>query len=512
MNDWPLLTLLTFTPLAGALLLLRVPAPWVRATGRCISALGLLQVAWLLTRFDTSSGALQLVQKVPWIPSLGVDYFVGVDGLSVLLVALSALLVPFALEVAGAERAGDRNFSALILVLQMALFGTFTALNFIHWFLHWELALVPAYFLIKLWGREDRRGAATQFFVYTFGGSVAMLVAMQAVYLAAGTFDLIQLRELAASGELARRLPERLPGWGENLGLLLFLGVFLGLAVKVPLVPFHGWLAPTYASAPPCVTLLLTGAMSKMGVYGFLRILLPVFPHQTQTLLGPLVALAVITILFAAFAALAQPDLRRMLAYSSMNHLGYALLGLLVAMDPAARSIAGASAATTALSGVVLQLFNHGLTAAALFACVELLERRTNGVSRFDQLGGLRTVAPVFAGLMGISVFASLGLPGLNGFIGEFLIFAGVFPIAPLAALLSLIGLLVSAWFLLNLLQRVFQGPLVELGRSFTDLTVREIVTLVPAVTLMFLLGIVPQLALAFINPTIQRFFTPLTP
>lgn len=504
------LTLLTLIPLAGALLLWLVPSPWVRTTARVVGGLGVLQLVGLLVRFDSSSGALQFVEKVPWIPSLGVDYFVGVDGLSILLVTLAALLVPLALEVAGPERTRERSFGAWVLILQGALFGTFTALNFIHWFLYWELSLVPAYFLIKLWGREDRRAAATQFFVYTFGGSVAMLLAMQAVFVAAGTFDLPQLGNLAESGELGRRLAELFP-WGEEgggLGLLLFLGVFVGLAVKVPLFPFHSWLAPTYASAPPSVTLLLTGAMSKMGVYGFLRILLPVFPDETRTLLGPLVALAVITILWGAFAALGQPDLRRMLAYSSMNHLGYALLGLLVAMDPAARLASGVAPAATALSGVVLQLFNHGITAAALFACVEWLERRTGGTCRFDQLGGLRTAAPVFAGLMGLSVFASLGLPGLNGFISEFLIFAGVFPVAPWAAGLSLIGLLVSAWFLLNLLQRVFHGPPTP-GRVFADLGTHEILVLAPAVALMLMLGILPQLALGFINPSIQLLVTP---
>ncbi|HAB19197.1 MAG TPA: NADH-quinone oxidoreductase subunit M, partial [Verrucomicrobiales bacterium] len=315
-----MLTLLTFTPLAGVLLLWLVPATAVRAVGRIVSALVLGQVIALLFRFDSSSGAIQFVEKAAWIPSLSVDYFVGVDGLGLLLVALSALLVPFALEIAGPERASDRSFCTLVLILQAGLLGTFTALNFIHWFLYWELSLVPAYFLIKLWGREERRAVATQFFVYTFGGSVAMLLAMQGVFLAAGTFDLIQLRDLAVSGELGRLVVAKFPVASSGLPLLLFLGVFVGLAVKVPLFPFHGWLAPTYASAPPSVTLLLTGAMSKMGVYGFLRILLPVFPEQTRTLLGPLVALAVITILFAALAALAQPNLRRMLAYSSMNH------------------------------------------------------------------------------------------------------------------------------------------------------------------------------------------------
>lgn len=511
MNSWPLLSVLTFLPLLGALLLAVFPLP-TRSVVRGFALAALALTGVLMARFDLGTAGLQFVEKAPWIPSLGVDYFVGVDGLSLLLVLLTALLLPLAWEVAGPERTSERSFGALFLLLQSALFGTFTALNFIHWFLYWELGLIPAYFLIKLWGHDDRRGAATQFFVYTFGGSIAMLVAMQAVYLTAGTFDLIQLRDLAATGELARRLPERLTGWGPELRLLLFLGVFIGLAVKVPLFPFHGWLAPTYSSAPPSVTVLLTGAMSKMGVYGFVRILLPLFPQETRTLLGPLVALAVISLVFAAFAALAQTNLRRMLAYSSMNHLGYAVLGLLVAMDPAARANPGASPAVTALAGAVLQLFNHGVTAGALFACVALLERRLPPGSNLEHLGGLRAVAPVFAGLMGLSVFASLGLPGLNGFISEFLIFAGVFPLAPAAALLSLPGLLVSAWFLLNLMQRVFLGPATPACRGFADLNVREIATLAPALGIMLLLGVFPQAALMFLNPTIQGYLTRMAP
>lgn len=507
-----MLTLLTFTPLLGILTLWLLPAALTRALGRLVSGLVLAQTIALVVGFNAGAGDFQFVEKAAWIPSLGVEYHVGLDGLSLPLVALTALLIPFALEIAGPERASDRSFCALVLLLQTGLLGTFTALNFIHWFIYWELGLVPAYFLIKIWGRGHPQAAATQFFVYTFGGSVAMLLAMQGVFLAGDTFDLTRLRELAASGELTSRLSERFSGFGPGLPLALFLGVFVGLAVKIPLFPFHGWLAPTYASAPPSVTVLLTGAMSKMGIYGLLRILLPIFPEVSRTLLGALIALSVVTILFAAFAALGQPDLRRMLAYSSMNHLGYAALGLWIALDPAARLSSETNSGSLALSGVMLQLFNHGVTAAALWGCVQLLENRTGGESRFSHLGGLRVAAPVFAGLMGISVMASLGLPGLNGFVGEFLIFAGAFPVAPVAAALALPGLLITAWFLLRALQAVFFGPPRNESAAFADLATKEIALLAPAVGLMFLLGWFPQLALRFINSSVQLFLAQTGP
>lgn len=518
MTNLPLITVLTLTPLVGALLLALTGDRGERpAKGLALGFgfLALLEALLLVAGFDGKSTTLQFVERHAWIPSLGVEYFVAVDGLSILLVLLSALLVPFAVAVSGGVSDRPRTFYALMLLLQAGLFGAFTALNFFHWFIFWEISLVPAYFLIKLWGGPARRAAATQFFIYTFVGSVAMLLAMQAVFLATGTFDLPKLAELARSGELARGLETKLNWTGLSasaLGTVLFVGVFLGFAVKVPLMPFHTWLPATYAEAPSSVTMLLTGAMSKMGVYGFLRILAPLFPGQLRDLLGPLMALAVLTIVVSAFAAFAQKDLKRMLAYSSINHLGLCLLGLFAAMQPTANTPVWQTEKVAALDGVLLQMFNHGLTAAALFGFVALLERRSGGLRGLEDFGGLRRVAPVFAGLMGISLFASLGLPGLNGFIGEFLIFKGAFPLAPFAAALSTLGLLLTAIFLLTLIQRVFAGPLNERWKTFPDLTRGELLVFVPAVALMFVLGVAPQLVVKLINPTVIEVVNRLTP
>jgi NADH-quinone oxidoreductase subunit M len=295
----------------------------------------------------------------------------------------------------------------------------------------------------------------------------------------------------------------------QSLATLIFAGVFLGFAVKVPLFPFHTWLPLTYAEAPSVVTMVLTGVMSKMGVYGFLRILLPLFPEQMRWILTPLLWLSVATIIFSALAAFAQRDLKRVMAYSSINHLGYCLLGIFAVAKWTENEPGWITEKAAALNGVVLQMFNHGITAAALFCFIAFLERRT-GRRGLDDFGGLRRVAPVFCGLMGISVFASLGLPGLNGFAGEFLIFKGAFALVTWATVLAVFGLLITAVFLLTVLQRVFHGPLNSTHLGFPDLTTSERWLLAPAILLMFAIGIYPQSLVQIVNPAVMQLISHL--
>jgi len=318
-----------------------------------------------------------------------------------------------------------------------------------------------------------------------------------ALYANAGTFDFITLAGLARSGALAAKLGGGI--WPQAI----FLGVLLGLAVKVPLFPFHAWLPPAYAEAPTGTSMFLTGVMSKMGAYGFLRILWPIFPAPLHAAAGPLLWLALGGVVFSAFAAMKQTDLKRMVAYSSVNHLSYCLLALFAV---AAAGPANPAAATAALSGTILQLFNHGLSAAALFFCVGILESRVGGLRGLGDFGGVRTAAPVFAGLCGIALFSSLGLPGLNGFVGEFLIFRGVFGLAPWAAAGATLGLLATALFLLTFWQRVFHGPAAGAGVNFRDLDATEIATLLPFIALMFILGVFPQLLAGLINPLVTAW------
>jgi NADH-quinone oxidoreductase subunit M len=502
MSGFPWLTILTLTPLIGAVVIALARGV---AFGFSLLALGWALLIWL--EFNPTGG-LQFVERHAWIPSLGVEYYLSVDGLGLLMVLLSAVVAPFSLLASWQISRNAKLYFSFFLLLQAGLFGTFTALNFFHWFIFWELSLVPAFFLIKLWGGPQRSRAATQFFVYTMVGSVAMLLAFQAIFLATHTFDLIELGRMGQSGELAAKCAANL-GWKDlttqRLMLVIFSGVFLGLAVKVPLVPFHTWLPPAYAEAPVGTSMILTGVLSKMGVYGFIRILLPMFPQQMRLVITPLLWMAVITIIASAWAAMAQKDLKRTVAYSSINHLGYCLLGLFAVLKTAAPTMTWGTEKAAALNGVFLQMFNHGLSASALFCFVGFLEQRSGGLRGLDDFGGLRKVIPVFCGLMGIAMFSSLGLPGLNGFVGEFLIFKGVFSLASWAACLSALGLLLTAIFLLTILQRVFSGPLNQKWAQFSDLTLAEQAKVLPVIALMFVIGVYPQVLIGMINPTVVQ-------
>jgi NADH-quinone oxidoreductase subunit M len=502
---------LTLVPLVGAGVTLALGAKsrkLARGVALAFSFVALAGTLVLWHRFDPASGGLQFEEVHSWIPVLGVQYHVGADGLGLLMLLLSAIVVPMAMLASSQIQERVPLYFSLILMLEAGLFGTFTALNFFHWFLFWELSLIPAFFLIRLWGGSQRVIAATQFFLYTMVGSVALLLAFLAIFLCTGKFDFMDIAEMARNGQLLPAFAA-ISDWHhfttEKIAIIVCFGAFLGFAVKVPLVPFHTWLPGAYAEAPTGTTMLLTGTMSKMGVYGFLRIMLPIFCVELRWVRTPLLWLAVATIVLSAYAALAQKDLKRIFAYSSINHLGYCMLGIFAVLKFTGDDPALATEKAAALNGVFLQMFNHGLTAATLFWFVALLEKRSGGLRGLDDFGGLRKVAPVFCGLMGIALFSSLGLPGLNGFVGEFLIFKGTFPLAIWPASVSVLGLLLTAIFILTILQRVFSGPLPERWAQMPDLTLGERLALLPPIALMFVLGIYPQLVLGVINSTAMR-------
>jgi NADH-quinone oxidoreductase subunit M len=501
MSGIPVLTVLTVLPLAGAAIAL-LAGKHARAVAliTTLSSLALALFVW--TRLP-ANGSMGLVEQAKWAPSLGIEYHLGVDGLGALMVVLSAIVTLMSVDAAHRVHHQPGLYFGLVLVLEAGLFGSFTALNFFHWFLFWELSLIPAFFLIKLWGGTRRGPAATQFFIYTMAGSAVLLVAFLAVFLSTGSMDFPHLTLLASTGELEQMVAAHL---GPQVMLWLAIGVLAGFAVKVPMIPFHTWLPAAYAEAPSPVTMLLTGAMSKMGVYGLLRIAIPLFGAQIAQIRTPLLALAVATVVMGAWAAAAQKDLKRVFAYLSVNHLGYCLLGIFaLAVPTAATDVAAQTSQAAALNGVILQMFNHGVTAAALFWFVAMIQQRTGGHRGIDQFGGLRKPAPVLAGLMGIALFSSLGLPGLNEFPGEFLIFRGVFPLAWVAATVSILGLLVTAAVILTVIQKVFWGPLPEHCVGFPDLHHGERLALAPVIALMFLVGLVPQLIVDSVNPTVQN-------
>jgi len=498
MSGIPILTLLTVLPLVGAAIAL-VAGKHARAVALVTSLAGLAVALFVWTQLP-ANGKIGLVEQAAWAPSLGIEYHLGVDALGALMLVLSALVVLMSVDAAHRVHRQPGLYFGLVLVLEAGLFGSFTALNFFHWFLFWELSLIPAFFLIKLWGGAKRGPAATQFFVYTMAGSVALLVAFLAVFLSTGSMDFGHLTSLASTGELEQMVTAHL----GPVMLWLAVGVLAGFAVKVPMFPFHTWLPAAYAEAPSPVTMLLTGAMSKMGVYGLLRIAIPIFGHEIAQIRTPLLVLAVATVVMGAWAAAAQKDLKRVFAYSSVNHLGYCLLGIFALAVPAI-GVAAQTSQAAALNGVILQMFNHGLTAAALFWFVAIMQERSGGERGIDHFGGLRKPAPVLAGLMGIALFSSLGLPGLNGFVGEFLIFRGVFPLAWVAATVSVLGLLVTAAVILTVIQKVFTGPVPERWAAFPDLHHGERLALAPVIGLMLLLGLMPQLIVDSLNPTVQN-------
>ena len=480
-----MITLLILLPIAGALIIAALSQRFARAIALYFAGGTAIIVALIWQGFDQSAIGLQLVERHAWIPAIGAEYVVGIDGFSLLLLILTSLVFPFAFA---AERRG-RVFFALMLLMQSALYGTFTAQNFILWFLFFEMSLVPGFLLIKIFGAENREYAATKFFVYTFVGSVAMLLAFLGIYFVRGTFDFAQLAALAKTISIA-----------GSLTWLVFAGVFFGLAVKVPLFPFHTWLPDAYQTAPTGVSMVLTGVLSKMGVYGFVRLLLPLFPSQLRILSPWLLSLAVCSIIVAALSAWAQRDLKRMVGYLSINHLGYCMLALFALHPTTNLRVAGED--QMALSGVFMQVFNHGITAAALFYFVGLLEQR-RGARCLDDFSGLMQRTPLLCGWMSVAMFSSLGLPGLNGFIGEFLIFSGSLAPGLIYDAVAVLGLLVTAIVLLRAMQALFSGPLADSCSTFPDLLWREKLVIVPVTLLMLAIGIAPQFLFNIFNATV---------
>jgi len=509
MNHFPILSFTIFVPLLGALALTLLPnlnEKALKQVGLYLSLSTLLFVVLLLRQFDPTQSGYAITEKYAWIPSLKVNFSLGLDGISLLLIGLTALISPLCILTLPKTNTNSRLYILLFLILQSAALGVFLTLDFIPWFLFWELSLVPSYFLIKLWGGSNAAKAAYQFVIYTMGGSAFMLLAFAGIYFKTGTFNFVELTELAKSGGLTLSLASL----GHTWTVIVFLGVFIGLAVKVPLYPFHTWLPLAYSEAPTGASIFMTAVMSKMGVYGFIRILWPLFPTLLHRASGFLVWLALAGVVLGAFAAIRQTDIKRMLGYSSINHLSYCLLALFSISSITPESAMGYAPITAAFAGLLLQLFNHGLSAAALFYCVGFIESQLSTRS-ITEIGGIRKIAPRLAGFSGVALFCSLGLPGLSGFIGEFLIFKGVWGIHPIISTIACLGLFATAYFLLTIWQNVFHGATTENVKStLKDFTASDVLTLAPITLLMILLGILPSILIQLFNPLIQHWASSL--
>jgi NADH-quinone oxidoreductase subunit M len=486
---FPILSSLIALPIAGAALLLLVRddesnAPMIRGISIVVSVLVFLETLLLWSRFNAGSGEFQFVERREWIPAFGVTYFVGVDGISLFLLVLTAFLTPLALLSSWPSvHRKLRAFSMLMLLLESAMIGVFVSLDLFLFYVFWDAMLVPMYFLIGVWGYDRRVYAAVKFLLYTLAGSVLMLIAIISLgYLhhaarGAYSFDLLRLYGL--------QIPRDRQVW-------LFLAFALAFAIKVPMFPFHTWLPDAHVEAPTAGSVILAGVLLKMGTYGLVRFAFPLFPLAAAFFAPLLAGLAVIGIIYGALVAMVQPDLKKLVAYSSVSHLGFVVLGI-AAMN------------TQGLQGAVYQMLNHGVSTGGLFLLVGMLSdrRHTRLIASF---GGLKRVMPHLTAAFMIVTLASIGLPGLNGFIGEFLILLGAFRWNPRMAVFAATGVVLSATYMLWMFQRVNYGPIRSAeNAALRDLTPREWVALVPIVAAVVLMGVLPNVFLRPMEPAVAR-------
>jgi NADH-quinone oxidoreductase subunit M len=486
-----LLSLSVALPLVGALLLLLIPnrdgrndgaIRWV-ALVLSLAAFGLTLALW--AGFDATSAEFQFVERRAWIPAFGIEYFIGIDGISLLLVVLTGFLTPIALLSSweSVERK-VKEFSVFILVLEAAMIGVFVSLDLFLFYVFWDAMLIPMYFLIGIWGYDQRIYAAIKFMLYTMAGSVLMLVAiiglgyLHSVSTGSYSFDLLKLYEL----EIANPWTQR---W-------FFLAFALAFAIKVPLFPFHTWLPDAHVQAPTAGSVILAGVLLKMGTYGFVRFAFPLFPQAAAEFAPWLALLAVIGIIYGALVAMVQPDMKKLVAYSSVSHLGFVVLGI------CAMNVQG-------FQGAVYQMLAHGVSTGGLFLIVGMLSdrRHTRLISEF---GGLKKVMPRLTAAFLIITLASVGLPGLNGFVGEFLIMLGGFRWDPRFVVGAGLGVILSAVYMLWMFQRVFYGEVTHKANAgLPDLQPREWASVLPLCAAAVLMGVFPMLFLKPMEPAVQR-------
>ncbi|CAN5531236.1 NADH-quinone oxidoreductase subunit M [soil metagenome] len=481
----PVLALLVVVPVLGALVLLLLPRrrpELLLPVAVLVSMVPVAIAAYLLVVFETGDAGFQFTERVLWYQPWDISWNVGIDGISLLLVALTAVLFPLSLLASKSITSNLRLYLVAMLVLETGLLGVFVALDLVLFFVFFEMTLVPMYLLIGMWGSGNRVYAAVKFFLYTSLGSALMLIAIISLGIIAGnqtggiTFDFVELLDIELT---------------STQQLWLFLGFGIAFAIKVPLFPFHTWLPDAHTEAPTAGSVLLAGVLLKLGTYGFVRFNLTLFPQASVDLAPWLVALAVIGIIYGAAVAVVQPDLKRLVAYSSVSHLGFIVLGTF-------------ALTTQGLQGGVIQMVNHGLTTGALFLLVGMLYDRTH-TRRIDEYGGVAAVMPVLAGFFLFTTFASAGLPGLNGFIGEFHVLIGSYLTFPVHAIVATAGVVLAAIYLLWAYERVFTGAIDRPeNRRLPDLDLRETVILVPLAVLIIFLGVYPKPAMDRIEPSVE--------
>ena len=488
--EFPLLSLILLVPLVGAIILLFVDRrrdDTIRWIANIVASLGFLVSLPLWFWYDSANPDWQFVERAPWIPSIGAEYFLGVDGFSSLLVLLTTLMGMIAILsswTAITERV--KEYYIFLLVLQTGMIGAFITLDFLLFFLFWEVMLVPMYFLIGIWGSDNRLYSAIKFFLYTLVGSVVMLLGILAVYFyqysvtGVYTFDVTQFHEL--------NMPVDLQWW-------VFLAFFLGFAVKVPMFPFHTWLPDAHTDAPTAGSVILAAVLLKMGTYGFIRFSLPILPDATVSFVPLIAGLSIVGIIYGALVALSQSDWKRLVAYSSVSHMGLVMLGMF-ALTP------------VGITGSIIQQINHGISTGALFLIVGIVYERRH-TREISEYGGLSKTMPVYAAVFLIMTMSSIGLPTLNGFIGEILILQGIFVVSKWWAAVAATGIVLGAAYMLWLYQRTMFGTIDNpKNEGLADLNMRELATFVPLIILAVWIGLYPSPFLRRLETSVERVMT----
>ncbi len=484
LTSLPILSAIIFLPLLGmALVLLLRGEKAMKSAALLVSLLTFVVSLALWVGWQSGEAGMQFMESIPWAPELGINYSVGVDGISMPLVLLTTLLLPLVLLFSwDTVRDKQKTYLALMLLLETAMIGVFVALDLVLFFAFFEASLIPMYFLIGRWGGPRRVYAALKFFIFTAFGSAFLLAGILALgYLHQQQTGVWSFNVLDMVGL----------GLPANVQTVLFFAFVLAFAIKVPLFPFHTWLPDAHVEAPTGGSVILAGILLKMGTYGFVRFSLPLFPEPSQRFAPLLAILAIIGIIYGALVALAQKDLKKLVAYSSVAHLGFVTLGIFALQQES-------------LSGAVLQMVNHGLSTGALFLLVGFLYERRH-TRLLDDFGGLWKLMPIYAGFALITFMSSAGLPGLNGFVGEFTILVGAMKSNILFAVLGTLGIILAAWYLLWAFAKIFQGPNANAANaSLKDLNLREVAIMVPLVILFIVIGLYPNLFLSKINPSTQ--------
>jgi NADH-quinone oxidoreductase subunit M len=497
-----LLTLILFIPTFAAIILVFIPGKQIHffrwfsfAASLIVFALSLY--VWFL--FQPGQQGFQFQEQYVWYQALNSSYHLGIDGISLTLVVLTTLLTPLAILASYNITENVKAYMILFLLLETGMLGVFLSLDLLLFFVFWEVGLVPMYFLINQWGGKNRNYASLKFILYTMGGSLGLLLAIQMIGVVTGTFDLVTLFQ---------RWPTILEGQSlfgipvQTVKAVAFWAFVIAFAIKVPVWPFHTWLPDAHTEAPTAGSMLLAGVLLKLGAYGFLRLVLPLYPAQSAHYAGVLAILATLSIVLGAWGAFGQRDFKRLVAYSSINHMGFVILGIATAA-----LAAGTENSILATNGAVLQLVTHGLSSAGMFFLVGVIYERTH-TRDLDDYGGLYAILPIYGSILVFTAMGSLGLPGLAGFVSEFLVVRGAWPVLMVATAVSLFGLLFTGAYILKALKQVLHGPLNERWVGHLgEMSVREMVVIAPLMALMLFIGVWPGWILNVINRAVMMWF-----